>query len=493
MWFQNLFASLCRRGLVIVSILLVASFCYGQSAGPALSDKDIQRTQEELATLQDNIAKQTQGLLARTEKIEQRLQQRLQATDSVKASELFGGVTEKYQQLRNAIQSPGAIPVIGMAQRLKVYIPRIDSLQTSLHFLQQKDLGFSADKIVKLQALSSGLEQVQEKLLVSGQVQSYLADRAAILSQELARFNLSNKLTAINQEAYYYQQKIAQYKEAFSNKEKLKETLINLAAAQPAFQKFWQKNSILSTMFPNPGEGDTATEKSLANLQTRAQVNKLIAERSNQPIAATGKTDGGGSGYLAQQIQQAKSQMDAVKNKIRQLGLSGNSNDIVMPNFTPNNQRTKPFLKRIEWGFNMQNAPSTNYIPATTNIAVLLGYKFSDQVTVGVGLAYLLGWGRPVSDIHFSSQGIGLRGYADIKVKGSWWASGGFEYNYMNAFSSIPNLHDPDIWQKSALLGVTKKYRLGNKNANLQLLYDLLASQQIPASSPIKFRVGYSF
>jgi hypothetical protein len=117
----------------------------------------------------------------------------------------------------------------------------------------------------------------------------------------------------------------------------------------------------------------------------------------------------------------------------------------------------------------------------------------NDRITTGFGIAYLLGWGSPVKNIHFSNQGIGLRSFIEVKAKGSFWATGGFEYNYMQAFAGITNIKNLDLWQKSILAGLTKKYKVGNKTANIQLLYDFLAYRQIPYSSPVKFRIGYNF
>jgi hypothetical protein len=457
------------------------------------SDKDISASTKKLAAMDNDIDRQTQKLLDRLQKQEGRLEKKISSKDSVRAKQLFLGVSEKLQAFRQAATSAAMLQNAAMADRLRNYVPGADSLQTALSFLTQYGKGLSAVRLQQLQAVSSQLQQLQGRLQVASTIQNWMKEREAYLQQQLAGLKVSRSLTSLNKESYYYQQRISTVKSALSDRDKLKQELLNQVTAQPDFQKFWQKHSFLASMFPMAGEGDTATDKSLANLQTRSQVNKLIAEKLGQPGAQPGQHAGDGQAYLAQQVQQAKSQLDVLKNRARQLGISSSSNEILIPTFTPNNQRTKPFLKRLEVGFNIQNTPGSSYLPATSNIGFMLGYKVSDNFTAGTGIAYLLGWGRPVKDIHFSSQGIGLRSYADIRIKKNWWATGGFEYNYMNAFSSLSSLQHADIWQKSALVGLTKKYRMGNKYVNLQLLYDLLAASQTPAPSPVKFRVGYSF
>jgi hypothetical protein len=76
-------------------------------------------------------------------------------------------------------------------------------------------------------------------------------------------------------------------------------------------------------------------------------------------------------------------------------------------------------------------------------------------------------------------------------MKGGFWASGGFEYNYQQPFSGVAALSNLSAWQQSGLLGVTKKYRLGKKQGKFQLLWDYLSYGQVPRTQPLKFRIGY--
>ncbi|MFT4153632.1 MAG: hypothetical protein QM629_07425, partial [Parafilimonas sp.] len=127
-------------------------------------------------------------------------------------------------------------------------------------------------------------------------------------------------------------------------------------------------------------------------------------------------------------------------------------------------------------------------------------YKLSDNKRMGIGASYKIGWGS-IKHIDVSSEGIGLRSYVDMKMptvaKGKIlngiWFSGGFEYNYLSSFKSIQELHrNVDVWQKSALLGLSKKYKVGKKEGNMQLLYDFLHNRQTPPGTALKFRLGYN-
>jgi hypothetical protein len=304
------------------------------------------------------------------------------------------------------------------------------------------------------------------------------------------------KLTGINKQVFYYQQQLAEYKDLLNDKEKLKEKLLTTIRTLPAFQKFWQKYSYLAALFPAPANAGTAA--ALAGLQTRTGIQTAIAQR----MGATNSNGVNPQQLFQGQVNAAQAQLNQLKDKINSFTNGGGSGDMAMPDFKPNDQKTKSFLKRLEYGFNIQSEKGQYGLPTTSDIAVILGYKLSDKQRIGIGASYKLGWGNGIKDIHFSSEGIGLRSYVDIqspvKTKGIFfsglWLSGGFEFNYFSSFRSLSDLHkNIDVWQKSALLGLSKKYKVGKKEGNLQLLYDFLHNRQNPPSTALKFRVGYTF
>jgi hypothetical protein len=93
-----------------------------------------------------------------------------------------------------------------------------------------------------------------------------------------------------------------------------------------------------------------------------------------------------------------------------------------------------------------------------------------------------------------TNQGVGLRSFVDIKLKGSIYITGGGELNYRNEINNVDQLKSFSAWQKSGLLGLTKKVSINKKvKANLQLLWDFLSYHQVPQTSPIIFRFGYIF
>jgi hypothetical protein len=161
--------------------------------------------------------------------------------------------------------------------------------------------------------------------------------------------------------------------------------------------------------------------------------------------------------------------------------------------FKPNQQKTKTFLQRLEYGANLQTGKGNNLFPVTSDLGLSLDYKISDKSSLGLGASYKLGWGSSWNNISLTHQGIGLRSYIDMKLKGSLYISGGYEQNYRSEIHAIQQLKDYSAWQSSGLIGLSKKYSMKGKiKGEIKLLWDFLSYQQVPRVQAVVFRVGFS-
>ncbi len=486
-----------RYCTVILCILLLNNLSYAQRLDTAslqtqqsdplqsiqnISSKSLDFVTDKYSKLTKSIQSQSEKVLKRMEQREAKLQKKLQSIDSTKAKELFSDTKEKYKELQTKPQSS----VDNTQQNpLKEYIPGLDSIETLTKFLSQNNINIPAlpaDKLQKVQALSSQVKELQSKLQTANDIQTFIREREAQLKASLANTGLAKELQGLNKEAFYYQQRVTEYKELLHDKKKLEAKLLATVRDLPAFQSFMQKHSYLAQLFRMPE--NYGTPQALVGLQTRASMQTLLSQR----IAVGGNINP--QQYMQQQIGGASQQLNVLKDKINKLG--GSSGDMTMPDFKPNNQKTKSFLKRLEYGFNVQSEKSRYILPVTSDLALTIGYKLNDKAAVGLGASYKMGWGSGWNNIKLSSEGMGLRSYVDIKAKGSIWLSGGFEYNYLQRFNDFSAIKNLDVWQHSVLLGLSKKYKVGKKTGNMQLLYDFFATRQVPLGQALKFRVGYS-
>jgi hypothetical protein len=448
----------------------------------SISSKSIYEITNKYKRLANSIQDKSVQLLKNIQTKEAKIQKRQQSFDSIKSNELFDGAKNKYLELQTIIKGPIDKTVVNP---LLEYIPGFDSIQSMIKFLNQPNLnlqGITSDKLQQLQSLNSQLQSLQSRLQQANNIQSFIKEREATLKSAFANKDLSKALLGYNKEVVYYQQCLKEYKAILYDKRRLEEKLLVSARHLPAFQQFMQKNSYLAQLFKMPD--NTNTPEALIGLQTRENVQSLITEKISGAVSVNAGQ------YLQQELGLVQQQTGILKDKLSKFG--GENSDMTMPDFKPNNEHTKSFLQRLEYGLNIQSEKSRYLLPATSEIALTLGYKLSSTKVMGIGISYSLGWGTGLNDIHFSNEGIGFRSYADLKLKGSIWISGGFEYNYLQRFSDISNLKNIDVWQRSALMGLFKKYKAGKKEGNMQLLYDFLALRQVPAGQSLKFRIGYT-
>lgn len=470
--------------LLVLSIMLVLMSEAQEVSLPETRDaiaypKLVEAVHKKVQTLQQNVEKNTLKTLHRLQKQELKLQKKLALKDSVAAKALFA--ENKYQQYAQQLQHP---PI---ASTLKEYIPQFDSLKTSLQFLEQSKFLTSKlpiEYLGKLKTANISVAQLEGKLQQAVDIKQYIKERKQILKAQLEKFGMLKDLKKLNKEAYYYTQQLNEYKAILKDPKKIEQRALTELRKFPAFTDFMKRHSQLAQLFRLPD--NYGTPASLAGLQTRASIQGILQQRF--------ASDGGGMNpqqYINTQVQQAQGELTKLKDKLNKLG--GGNSDIEIPEFNPNSQKTKSFLKRLEFGANVQTQKTNGWLPVTSDFALTTGYKLNDKSIIGIGGSYKMGWGSGINNIRISHQGMGIRSYVDMKLKGSFWISGGYEKNYQHSFSTINELKTLDKWQSSGLLGLTKKYKIGKKTNNLQLLWDFLSYQQIPRTQPILFRVGYAF
>ena len=468
--------------VIAISNAALSQDSVSHSNNSQIQSKYFETISKKADDLSDKLDKRARKALAQTQKQELKLQKKLARIDSLAANNVFTNAESKYKQLEEKLKD---------SKTLSQYIPHLDTLTTSLKFLEQNQelLANIKDAKKKLDETSSKLKELQTRLQNAEDIKQFLKERREYLKQQLEKFGFAKDLKKINKEVYYYSQQVNEYKETLKDSKKIEKKAIELLSKTKLFQDFIKKNSMLASLFrmsvDNPN--DPAYLASLAGLQTRSQVNSLI---QNQIVA-------GGPGaqqQFSQNLQQAQSQLQQLKDKINKWG-KGSSDDIMPEGFKPNDQKTKSFLQRLELGTNFQSQKATNFFPVVSDIGLSVGYKLNEKSVIGIGASYKMGWGSGWNNIRITHQGVGLRSYIDWKLKGSFYVSGGYEQNYKTAIRNIDRLRNISAWQHSGLIGISKVVSVKSKlfkKTKVQLLWDFLSYQQLPRTQPIVFRIGYN-
>ena len=368
-------------------------------------------------------------------------------------------------------------------------------LQGALGFLNKNPGVLNANPALqaKMQASLASVQQLQAKLQGADAIKQFIASRKAQIQQALSGYtNLPSGITSAvagyQKQAYYYADQVRQYRSELNDPDKMMQTALVLLNKLPAFTGFMQKNSFLAGLFGVPA--NYGTDQGMVGLQTRDQVMNMIKSQ-------IGGGSGGGSGSasgasaIQQGLQSAQQDISKLQNKLSSLGAGSGGMD--MPDFKPNDQKKKTFLKRLEVGVNFQTAQTTNYYPTTSDLGLSLGYKLNQSNSIGIGASYKIGLGSGFQHIALSSQGLSLRSFIQLKVKKSWGVAAGFEYNYQQPFTSYQDIRNLSAWTRSGLIGVTKTVSMKStvfKKTQVQLLWDFLSYSQIPKTSPVLFQGG---
>ena len=468
----------------------------GGSGSAKVSPAFFRKISSTSSYLDRQLTRQTTSYLDKMAKCEARLRKKLSGVDSAAAQRLFGGSSQQYAAYIQKLHQDTVSKAAGVSGE---YLPYADSLHGALAFLQQHPqylsgsgtaAGVSPQLSKQLQGSMSNLQTLEGKMQNTEEVRTFLTQRQQTIASYLnghpsLQGLMGSQFSGYKQQLYYYSQQVRQYKQMLNSPDQMEQKALATLDQLQAYKSFMKNNSQLAGMFGIPS--NYGSPSGVLGLQTKDQVTQIIQSQ----VAAGGA---GGQASLQANLASAESQLSGFKNKLSQLGAG--SGGIEEPDFKPNNQKTKTFWKRLEYGANFQTTRNNYAFPTVTDFGVSIGYKINDKSDVGVGASYKLGWGNGIQHVAFSSQGAGLRSFMNVKIKSSFSATGGFEYNYETPFTTFQGLWHSSYWTRSGLIGVTKTISVKSrvfKQTQLQLLWDFLSYQQVPKTQPILFRIGYNF
>ncbi|MGC4036054.1 MAG: hypothetical protein QM764_08835 [Chitinophagaceae bacterium] len=447
-----------------------------------ISARYINKVTDHVSTVDRKLESYNAKALQQFQKHQERLWKKLNQVDSVGAKKIIADAQQRYKSFEQKLNDP---------KQLSQYIPLLDTLKTSLKFLSANNnlLTKAKNGTASVDQALGKVNGLENELQKADVIKQYLNQERQLLQQQLQNLGLVKQLKQFNKDVYYYSQQVNEYKQILKDPKRIERKTIELLSRTKLFQDFMHKNSLLASLFrlPSDDPNDPGYAQLANGLQTRSQVNQFIQNQLGS----------GGPAALQQvqgNIRQGSDMLQQLKNKVTQYGSS--SDDVMPEGFKPSAQKTKSFFKRLEYGTNIQSQRAQYFFPATSDIALSVGYKLNNRSVIGIGAAYKLGLGNGWNHMQFSQQGAGLRSFIDWKFKGNFWITGGFEANYKTEFHKIDELKSLDAWQQSGLIGISKVVDVKStflKKTKLQLLWDFLSYQQMPRTQAVLFRIGYGF
>src|SRR5689334_10273111 len=177
----------------IILLLLTCQLSLAQEKEP-VADKIINfptsflnKVQNKYANIEDRLTKQTERYLMRLAKREKRLKKKMAKVDSAAAEQTFGDVDAQYGKMLAAVRTDS----LPLKKGSGAYIPMIDSVKTSLAFLDKNNamLGQGKEVTDKLKGSVSQVNQLQSRMQQSEQVKAFIQQRKQTIKSSLSKFS----------------------------------------------------------------------------------------------------------------------------------------------------------------------------------------------------------------------------------------------------------------------------------------------------------------
>jgi len=460
--------------LFLIILLVIASHeVRSQDSLPQrLSTKYLSQIRLKSEHYRTVLDRQSEKAIARLLRLESRMKKRLRRDRQRSFQEYF---PDSLNSFKNNISK--GVPTSASAGSLAGG-QYLDSLSNSINFLNEHSELLEKSK-TQISSTLKSVQQLQGRFKNAEEIKDYIQQRKEQLKEQLAGITGMDKyLKRYSKETYYYGARIREYQTLLQDKKKVEAKTIEALRKMPLYRDFLKKNSQLASLF-NLANGYN-DNRSVEGLQTRTLVEAMLQQRiGNTPDARQA---------LSQQMDAAKEKFAELKKNFPDL-----DNAAEMPDFKPSSLKSKRIWQRLEWGSNIQFQKSSYYFPTTSDFAGQVAYKFHKNGSAGMGLTYKLGLGQDWSHIRFPHGGFGIRSFVDWRLKSTFFISGGYEANRFIIRSESTSFANWNGWQNSALLGISKKYKISSRlKGNVMVLYDFLAPRQLPRTDNIKVRIGYS-
>ncbi len=162
-----------------------------------ISIKYLVQVSGKATTVEQKLDKHTIKALKQWQRQEDRIKRKLAKKDSVKAAAVFGNVKQQYEQLEQKLQNKTS---------LQQYIPSLDTLGSSLKFLQQNPqlLSQARGAKEKLSETISKVNGLEIQFQKAEEIKKFLKERKEYLVQQLGQSGFANKFKSLNKQVYYY-------------------------------------------------------------------------------------------------------------------------------------------------------------------------------------------------------------------------------------------------------------------------------------------------
>lgn len=475
------------KNLFLVILMFCGSLaCQGQYNSSSLENiplKFITNSTKKIQNYSNSITTKTEKTLNKLIKWENKIRSVLEKTNPKLANSLFNqnhlSFLQIKQKITGGLQLANKIP--------SQYNQYQDEIITKMKYLNSKKDSFEVKfykGIDEAKKATDSLEKVSSRLNI---IEDLIKERRKELIMELLHSGNLKFLKKINKDVFYYNEKLITLKKSFNDVSTFDRTILEMMNKIPGCKTFLMKNSELAGLF---GMSNFGTNESLGVGNTIPIINGLSSRAGLQEYINTNLPS----------IQNVnignffKTKIATPNNDIFNFLNKKKANNLGLPDFKINSQKSKSFWKRIETSADVQFKKNAASLPNTTDVGLNIGYKLTDKNTLGIGMGYKLGIGHGLDKIKFTSEGVGLRSFIKWKLSKGFDVQGGVEVEYFSHIDKLQQLAIYNNWKKLGLIGISKNYEINKKlKGSFKLLYNVFYKENSSQNQPFVFRTGYSF
>jgi hypothetical protein len=365
-------------------------------------------------------------------------------------------------------------------------VGQIDSLKAVTKFVSDRS-SHSVNEILEKRIVTQ-----KDQFLQNEQVGSLIDQRLSFLKGiNSAKSENVRGLKGIDKQVFYAKSKMQALKGISEEPSKLEEETLEFLQGENGFDRYLDQVD-----GPN---ANRLTGKSVDELEQMGYQTKRLLQGELK-----GKLGGGLTSVQESMSSQLKNYTDKagdfkkIQRDIRQTKQSViELKNAGKPAFKINKMRGMPLSKRIEKQINWQsNRATLNGKPATVQLSAMAGFKQTEKLSYGVGLAPAIGLGQNWKTIKLSFEGLSIRSYCVWQWQYSIGVYGGYERTYKSvallnqneAKLSTYNIHNTENFSDATLIGITKTYRINDRlTGSIQVLYDIWWKDK-SLKSPIQLR-----
>lgn len=441
----------------------------------------------------------TQKFLQKIQRQEQRIANRLRATDTSRYRQFANlkaiSPDSLQQQLQDSALLKKAASVKGTAQR------RIDSLSRIRSFVAPYTTGQHAD------ALSPG--DIQQQAAIREYTEKILRERSKAVQKLLEGSPLAGKAQKLGNIHSQYRQQVQYWKQLSEEPDAAEQKALDYLRGIEGFDEHLGRQGP-----PGSGalSGKSAAELEQMGYQTKASVEKQLQSQFGDQLNAIQQQAGGQLRQYTDKLGKGLDKAKAAREKIREAGalaaegknaISSGAGALKKREGFSNPMRGVPFRKRWEWQYNfqVQRASADGLRPAMLQTGVNVAYRQTAALSLGMGIDGSIGLGSNWQHLKLSYEGIVGRAFADYKIIWGFSLQGGYEKSLrpMNRpYTILQEQHGNagnvktamGLLQDAAYLGIMKRYRISSKWQGTILIGYNFLNDKTNLSSPWIIRLG---